>query len=191
MDSYIPNQRVPKLIYLIQYKVHLRTCSPLRRQILGPSQKFHPNLQPHLSQHTKPTPTQHNGITDTPRPLRQEARSILQHRRRARPVRPLPNPHSRCGSLPNPPLPIYTASSHIAITPLTLPQHRPQLAPARSPRHLRPQAATTAARRHTRAAMERHTTRHIARAILGGRGCAAERYGVAVTQHGGDSGAAV
>jgi small subunit ribosomal protein S16 len=44
----------------------------------------------------KSTPTRHNGITDTSRPLRQEARPFLQHRRRARPVRPnhSPLPHA-------------------------------------------------------------------------------------------------
>jgi hypothetical protein len=39
--------------------------------------------------------------------------------------------------------------------------------------------------------MERHTARHFARTVLGGRGSAAERHSVAAAEHGWDFGAAV
>jgi hypothetical protein len=74
---------------------------------------------------------------------------------------------------------------------LTVTQNSSQLPPSRSPRNPRPQAATPTTRRHTRPAMERHQARHLARAVLGRCGRTAKRHGVAVTEHGGHTGAAV
>lgn len=138
----------------------------------SPAQKLPPNSPTkYLTFHLPPQPPQH-GPPHPPRPLRQKARPLLQHRRRARPV-PFSTPY----------LCFYTQLTH--------PQHSPQLAPPRSPRHLRPKAEAPAARRHARPALERHPAGRVARAVLGGCGRAAERYGVAAAEHGGDSGAAV
>jgi hypothetical protein len=82
------SRQQPKIWKLCQYcQVHTRTCLPIpigksseppKSSISTPTPHHHHALTQH---------TQHNGLTNTPRPLRQEALSFLQHRRRARTVR--------------------------------------------------------------------------------------------------------
>lgn len=188
-------------------------ASSSARLILGP--KSYAPLRSPTSPFTRLRPishsTTHNGPPHTARPLRQEAFPLLQHCRRARPVRlassTIPSPsktqdqsdldtpiahNSFCPTIANC---AYTHSPNIQAGPkanIPLPkQHSTQLPPPRSPRHLQSHTPTAPSRGHQRPPLERHQAGCLARTLLGRCRRAAERYGVAAAEHGGHSGTEV
>jgi hypothetical protein len=91
-----------------------------RRRILGVSKS---SISPPPPSHQlAPRPnTTHNGLTDTPRPLRQEARPILQHRRCACTVRPPPIPPRKSAKSSTTPPQSQPPPYHLFNTPLEQP----------------------------------------------------------------------
>ena len=109
---------------------HVCTCSPIGVGKFSGDPKV-PSILEHHRTAQSSTYTQHNGLTDTPRPLRQEACPILQHSRRTRTVRP--NAFSTIVSeVRKPPLPHTQRSlaSNIHLTPSPAPPATP--APSKS-----------------------------------------------------------
>jgi hypothetical protein len=147
---------VPKCIYYIT----ITSALPhIAREALQPKgagkSSAYPKVPSQPSTHhittsfSSKTNTHHNGFTDTSRALRQEARPILQHRRRTRTVRRPLILHPHCGSpqqhhrepLPNHPMYPLTPPPEPPATPAPSKSSAPT---TRSPRRHDPATHTAA-----------------------------------------------